>query len=79
MNKLRKWINRDNGKHYQIGNLNLCYLEILGYLLLISTFIVTALIKKELVSIPLWLTIFPLATSAILLRIGEDKSLEEKK
>ncbi len=32
----RRWLNRDDGKHYQIGNRDLTAFEIIGMLLMVS-------------------------------------------
>ena len=42
----REKINQDNGKYFQVGNKNLSPLEIVGYFLVIASFIVFALVSK---------------------------------
>ncbi len=46
MNKLREWINRDDGKFYQIGNENLNVIEIIGYFLLVLSLVLYGLHQK---------------------------------
>jgi len=38
--KIRKWINKNDGEHFQVDNQTLNKYEIIGYLLLIFSFIV---------------------------------------
>jgi len=38
--KFRNWANKNNGSFYQVDNQNLTLLEVLGYILCISAFIV---------------------------------------
>ena len=45
-NKIRAWINRDDGKIYQVGNKNLGALETIGWFLLILALLVCTLHDK---------------------------------
>ena len=40
MNKIRKWINKDDGKYYQVGNFSLTWLEILGAFIAIAGLVI---------------------------------------
>lgn len=44
--RIRTWANRDNGSQFQVGNRNLSFLEILGYLLNITALIIYILHNK---------------------------------
>jgi hypothetical protein len=46
--KIRKWINRDDGRHFQVGNYNLNGIEILGWILIITCFVGLALTQHTL-------------------------------
>ena len=46
INKIRRFINKDDGKYYKIGNKNLNCVEIIGYFILIVGFLAYVLHDK---------------------------------
>jgi hypothetical protein len=70
MNKLRKWINRDDGKYYQVGNDDLNYLEILGGVLTICGLLLLVFMQKTDLDIPRWAVFATFAASLGLWWLG---------
>ena len=48
--KLRQWVNRDDGRHYQVGNRDLGTLETIGYFICICSLFLWQLHSKTGVS-----------------------------
>ncbi len=71
MNKLRKWINRDDGKYYRVGNENLSFLQILGGILMICGFLLMACQQKASIEIPQWVILVTFALAAFLWWSGD--------
>lgn len=79
MNKLRRWINRDDGKHYQVGNENLNYLELVGGILMISGLLSLPIKKQHLFDIPNWVVYSIFVCAFILWWLGTSKKNKNDK
>jgi len=79
MNTFRKWINRDDGKYYQVGNESLNFLEILGGMLMICGFLLMVGMQKTDLEIPIWTVFTTFALSVGLWGLGNFKKLREKR
>jgi hypothetical protein len=79
MNKFRKWINRDDGKYYQVGNESLNFLEILGGMLMICGFLLMVCMQKTDLKIPRWTVFTTFAFSVGLWGLGDFKKQREKR
>jgi hypothetical protein len=54
MGRIRKWINRDDGKWFRVGNDNLNLLETIGGLLMVFGFALVCLNRGRISDIPTW-------------------------
>jgi hypothetical protein len=79
MNKLRRWINRDDGKYCQIGNENLNYLEVVGIVFMISGLLALPIKKHNLFDIPNWVVYSMFACAFILSWVGISKKSKNDK
>jgi hypothetical protein len=71
--KVRRWINRDNGRIYQGGNCNLNAMEIIGWLFFIVSMLSYLFTEKALANLA-WQGWSTLAVSVILIIIGASKN-----
>ena len=72
----REKINQDNGKYFQVGNKDLSPLEIIGYFLVIASFIVFALVSKTGFQ-HAWIGWCFIAAGFILVFIGDSRTNSE--
>ena len=77
MNKFRKWINRDDGKIFQVKNENLNSVEIAGYALLVFSFISNAVKNLGIVHMPKLAVIAVAAIALIVIFIGNYKKRKD--
>lgn len=73
MNKLRQWINRDDGRWFQIGNENLNTLQIIGYVFMVLGFLLFAVRQHLSPNIPTWIPCVALLMGFCGLYFGEPK------
>lgn len=73
MNKLRQWINRDDGRWFQIGNENLNTLQIIGYVFMVLGFLLFAVRQHLFPNIPTWIPFVALLMGFCCLYFGEPK------
>jgi membrane protease YdiL (CAAX protease family) len=74
MGKLRDWLNRDDGRYFQVENRNLNWYEIVGILLSIVVVFLWHLNNKKIFSIPPLITVATFALAFLLSWIGIRKS-----
>ncbi len=66
MGRFRKWINRDDGKYYRVGNRSLHLLEIIGMLLMVLGLLLLQIRHKQINAIPIWMLIHVFVAAALL-------------
>lgn len=72
--RIREWINRDDGKHYQVGNRSVGALETIGILILI---VGVGIVGIPTIKLPNIYGILLMAVGGILSYLGARKTLTE--
>jgi hypothetical protein len=70
MKKIRQWINKDDGKWFQIGNENLNSLEIIGFGFMVLGFLLFPMIKHVFPDSPKLIPISALIVAVCFLMAG---------
>lgn len=70
MGRIRDWINRDDGKWFQVGNESLNLFETIGGFVMIIGLTLVPLKQKVMSEIPTWSIIVVLLVSFIFMYIG---------
>jgi hypothetical protein len=73
MNSFRQWVNRDNGRWFQIGNEDLNYLQVIGYGCMLVGFLLLPIREHLFPSIPVWIPTTAWIAFPCFLALGEWK------
>ena len=76
--KVRRWINRDNGRIYQVGNRNLNAIEVMGWLFFIVAMLSHLFTEKTSANLS-WLGWSSLVVGVMLMIVGACKGENKRR